>query len=419
MTPRLWWALALVVAVSGPAAAADPAYLMPDAPAAQERASDGADCDECTFVKSCLASRPLGDLYGIAEFLVWRTSGVRIPLLVTSSPIGTPRTAAGVIGNPATRVAFGDESILDSYRPGFRLGLGVWLNDARSCGIEGSFFYICETNRRANFSSAGDPGLFRPFTSAVTGAPATELVAFIDPGTGAVLSGGVGVNAKTELYGFDLTGVITCCCTPGGRLDFLFGYRQLNLRDALVIDEALTATAIGVGAAPAGTTFKITDQFRAKSTFFGLNAGVRGEMTDGRWSAAVATTLALGANHNVVDIGGLTTITPPGGTPTTLRGGLLALSTNIGHHDDVTFAVVSETKLTIGYDVTPHVRVFTGYSFLYWSNVVRAGQQIDTVVNPTYLPNSFGPLDPVRPVFTRHETDIWAHGWNLGVQVGW
>ena len=77
-----------------------------------------------------------------------------------------------------------------------------------------------------------------------------------------------------------------------------------------------------------------SDQFRAKSTFFGLNAGVRGQMTEGRWSAAVATTLALGANHNVVDIGGLTTITPPGGTPTTLRGGLLALSTNIGHHDD-------------------------------------------------------------------------------------
>jgi len=34
-------------------------------------------------------------------------------------------------------------------------------------------------------------------------------------------------------------------------------------------------------------------------------------------------------------------------------------------------ALVATELRKLGYDVTDHVRVFVGYDFLYWSNVVR------------------------------------------------
>jgi len=89
----------------------------------------------------------------------------------------------------------------------------------------------------------------------------------------------------------------------------------------------------------------------------------------------------------------------------------------LASHDPVTF--VPEVGVNLGYEFGRHVRVFAGYTFLYWSDVVRPGVQFSRVVNPANAPTSleFGSAAPAQlgtgTVF-RH-SDFWAQGVNIGV----
>jgi hypothetical protein len=65
------------------------------------------------------------------------------------------------------------------------------------------------------------------------------------------------------------------------------------------------------------------------------------------------------------------------------------------------------------YDVNPCWQLMAGYSFIYWSNVVLAGNQIDTTVDPSQLATS------TRPAFNFTRTDYWAQGLSLGAEYRW
>ncbi len=76
--------------------------------------------------------------------------------------------------------------------------------------------------------------------------------------------------------------------------------------------------------------------------------------------------------------------------------------------------------MTLGYCLCPQWRVKLGYTFLYWSSVVRPGDQIDRDVNPNLLPPEATPLTGLqRPVFTFVESDLWVNGLNLGLERTW
>jgi hypothetical protein len=65
--------------------------------------------------------------------------------------------------------------------------------------------------------------------------------------------------------------------------------------------------------------------------------------------------------------------------------------------------------------LTQHIRAYVGYTFLCWTDVVRPGNQIDLALNPSQIPT--GTLTgPARPTFTRHESDVWVQGVNLGLE---
>ena len=81
--------------------------------------------------------------------------------------------------------------------------------------------------------------------------------------------------------------------------------------------------------------------------------------------------------------------------------------------NDRGLAVVPEVALKLGYQVTPGLRIHAGYDFLYWSNVVRPGNVIDTGINPSQLPP--GPLvGASRPAPRLDGSGFWAQGLNLG-----
>jgi hypothetical protein len=52
--------------------------------------------------------------------------------------------------------------------------------------------------------------------------------------------------------------------------------------------------------------------------------------------------------------------------------------------------------------------------------VARAGEQIDTNVNTSYLAASgLTPNGPAHPQFTFQETGFWAQGVNIGIDCRW
>jgi hypothetical protein len=365
------------------------------------------DCCSC-----CTAPcGPAGCFWISAEYLHWWTKGDNVPPLVTASPPGS----AGILGQPGTVVLFGGDDVFrDSGYPGGRFTAGLWLNCEHTVGIEGSYFFLGSrsVDFTASGSAAGTQTIARPFFNALTGKEDSELVA--SPG---LLSGTVHASLSSELQGAELNGLCNVCCGCNYRLDLLGGFRFLDLDENLGVEEHL-AVAPEV-ALIGGTTFDVTDRFETRNRFYGGQLGARAEVRRGRVFVDLTGKVALGATDESVRVAGSTVITPPGGAATVASAGLLAQATNSGRFDQTHFAVVPELGVNVGYQFGEHVRAFVGYTFLYWSDVARPGNQIDLALNPTQFPVSgatSGLVGPARPAPIVANTDFWAQGVNFGLE---
>ena len=103
-------------------------------------------------------------------------------------------------------------------------------------------------------------------------------------------------------------------------------------------------------------------------------------------------------------VDGATVTTLPDGRSATFVGGLLAQETNIGTFEQNQFAVIPEFGLTVGCNLTRRLRATFGYTFIYWNNVLRAGDQIDRSLSQ--LPPE-PPTGDHRPVVLMRSTDFW------------
>jgi hypothetical protein len=375
----------------------------PLAPHAGVPADDhGAVCQTSEWSEEPKA--PQGRLWGSADALLWWIKNSHTPPLVSTGPPGS-----GAILGQGGQTVFGG-SVDNEGRLGGRFTVGGWLDCDGTSGLEASYLFL--GSRGVDFiagsnGALGTPALGRPFFNALANAEDSQLVV-----------GSVAARLSSRLQGAELNGVHGfCCCDGCGRMEFLAGFRYLELQEGLGIGEIFqvppTVGTIG------GTTLVLNDQFDAANHFYGGQVGARGCYRMGKLDVDASVKVALGENQERVDIGGSTGIVPPGGTPTVLRGGLLALSSNIGRYNHDSFAVLPEVGVNVGYQVTCSLRVYAGYTFLYLSDAVRPGDQVDRVINPTLLPTNpptGGLIGPARPSFTFKETDFWAQGVHVGVE---
>src|SRR5262249_15573982 len=96
------------------------------------------------------------------------------------------------------------------------------------------------------------------------------------------------------------------------------------------------------------------------------------------------------------------------------KNGLLAQPTNSGRFSRDVFSVVPEFGINVGYQLTDYCTAYVGYNFIYWTNVVRPGDQIDFSVNPSQL--SGNPLiGTSRPTLVARNSDFWVQGVNVGL----
>lgn len=355
-----------------------------------------------------------GQLWMRGEYLLWWLSGGHLPPLVTEDLTGA---TSGVLGAPGTVVRFGDGPIFNDVRSGFQISTGYWFNPQQTFGIEANFFMLGDTSASFSLGSDGTRSIGRPFFDTRTGTQSAQFVSFLntpDPITGSVTVSGTSSN----LWGAGLDLRKRACgwsnCDCGGKLDFLIGYRYLNYDEELGIAENLTP--IGQLIVP-GSRIIVVDRFRTENEFNGLNLGIGSEIACGPWVLELTGRLGIGCNRTVVQIDGLTTITVPGDQTVQGTGGLLAQVSNIGRYDNTEVALVPEVAATVGYQVTPNLRLLAGYTFLWWTNIARVGDQIDLRVNPTFIPRpGLAPTGLPSPIFQLKQSDLWAQGLRVGFE---
>jgi hypothetical protein len=363
-----------------------------------------------------------------AEYLGWWVKGANIPPLVTTSP---PNGANGVPGAlPGSTVLLSGDDLDTTFRQGGRLGTVWWLDDCASCGIDSRSFYLGRIVNRFAVNSAMVPNLFRPFTAANPG-----LGAFSEQVTrGGTSIGGVRAENQSMFWGSEINYRDNICCGCNYRVDLLAGFRYLQLDERFTIVEdftRLTPLTVQdfpggpVSTEPAGTRVIIRDSFGTRNQFYGGQLGFVGNYWRDRWSLDFRTTVALGTTHQELNIEGSQTRLFPGAMPAVFNGGLLALNSNIGERSRDVFSVVPEVGLTVGYQLTDHLKTFVGYNFLYWSNVIRPGDQIDTTIDVNRVARFVPPgitvpdAGQVRPAVLFKETDFWAHGITAGFEYRW
>jgi hypothetical protein len=358
------------------------------------------------------------------EYLSWFPNGMNTPALVTTStPANTPQNQAGVLGFSTTSTLYGgNDNILDDRMSGTRVRFGWWFANNPNLGIEGEYLGFGTKTESFDQQSNGTTILARPFYNALTGLEDSELVSY--PG---VISGRVRTTATSKLDGAAVRFRRLLCCSSGcvispltcgpvpsqSRIDATFGWRFFQLKESLGIQEDLTSLTNNPG------NFVINDNFRTRNQFNGGEIGVHWMGRRGYWSLDTLMRLGLGNTRQEVVIDGATVITQNGAT-TNNNGGLLAQRTNSGTFVRNQFGVVPELGATLGYQWTQRLRLTAGYSFIYWSNVVRPGDQIDTTVNPNLLP----PENPTQtaflnPRFAFQDSDYWVQGLSLGGEYRW
>jgi hypothetical protein len=356
------------------------------------------------------ATEPCGEanagFWGSGEYLLWWIKNGRVPPLVTAGGNGVP-------GAPGTRVLVDNLDFVDDFRQGGRFALGYHFDTVPCIGVEAEYFFLSEPRTNERFTSSGDPVLGQPYINAMTGVPAVTLVAA--PGTAA---GSVAVGARTSLWGAEANLTAGLIGSDTFHLAALGGFRFLSLEDEVKITEhfQLAPTVRGFG----GSTVDLLDDFRTDNRFFGGQVGLETGTQLGLLTVDIRGKIGLGEMQQLAFVNGATNALAPNGSTTLFQGGLFALRSNIGRHERDELAFIPEVGLDVGLQLTGHVRVHAGYSFLWISTVARAGEQIDPVVNVKLFPilAGNGPLvPPARPAFNFNGSDFWAQGLSFGVEV--
>ncbi len=357
-----------------------------------------------------------GKLWVRAEYLLWLTDSLRTPALVSSSPNGTAQADAGVLGVTGTSVPYGIRSINNDPHSGGRLRAGYWWGDAKKIGVEGEYFALDEQTSSYQATSTGNPILARPYFDILKGQQAAELIAFPN-----VIRGDVQATALTNLRSgglwmrFDPLGTGSPCeACSDRRLNWVLGYRYMRLEDDLLIRENTVTLNT-----PNPTTSLVQDSFSTDNKFHGVEVGAVYEADRGPVFIEAMSKVAVGNNHQVVDVAGASQITQAAVTQQ-LSGGLLAQRTNIGRSSRDEMAFVPQLGVTLGWRITRRLTLTAGYSSVYFSNVVRAGDQISTDLNPNLFPPEAVPFaGALRPEFAWRESDFWAHGLSFGADFRW
>lgn len=330
-----------------------------------------------------------------ADLLLWWRQGSDLPPLVTSSPTAVPSTDAGVL--PDARILFGGESEPSSMAAGGRIDIGFWLDPQHCRGVGNRFFGLGRDSIRYDADTFDHPILAIPFFDVDGDENNSLLIAY--PG---LLSGSVDIESSSTVIGNDVYFRMLLCRDCNSRLDFITGYHYSRISENLSIRSSRTVTEVG-GDIPLGTETDVFDQFNTRNSFHGAILGLMHEWDCRCWTVQTLGRMSIGGMNQEVIIDGSTRIAVPGQGTNVTDGGLFTGENNLGTHSRSEFSAVTEVGVNLAYNWNPCTKLTVGYSFIYWHDVLRAGDQIDTQVGGD------------RPRLRMDSGDFWVQGLNLGL----
>ncbi|HEY1599146.1 MAG TPA: BBP7 family outer membrane beta-barrel protein [Pirellulales bacterium] len=371
------------------------------------------------------------------DYLGWWVKGNHVPPLVTTSPLSTTQTQAGVLGQPGTSILFGDQRLNNDLRSGGRVTVGGWLvGDV--IGVEATYWSLATATTNfgaaSNFSTGTGSNeiiarpYFNPAPPILTPPPphaqlppaqAAELIAYPSfslPGGGtANLNGSVNVTSSSSVQsgGVLLRRLVGVDLVKDHRMFLVGGYRWFRLEEGLMVTDNVNVVGGGI---PAGTSFSNLDSFGTRNQFNGGDIGLLSDLRRGRWVLETQGKIALGDMHESVNIDGQTKVTS-GSSVIGYPGGVLTQVSNMGVFRRDQFAVIPELNIKLGFQITPGLRATAGYNFTYVSRVARPGNEVDFTVNPPYSPGAAQIVS--RPTYLNNPTDLWLQGFTVGFDYRW
>lgn len=353
--------------------------------------------------------------WGSVDLLYWTRQGRSLPPLVSTSPPGTPRNAgptnpiAATIGQPTTSILFGGDRVNDNWHGGVQIELGTWLDDHREIGIGMRVFAVDEDEVSFSATSAGTTILGRPFFNTQIGKEDALLVAFTnaDPTQGPFTAGTVTAVTKNQLYGGDGFLRVNWGRGFGYSVDIVGGYQYTRINDSLIVTHDFRDLGTG-------DEFFGLDSFSTRNDFHGGEFGISAEFQQGPWTLNTLGKLGLGNSRQAAIVSGTNTADFVGFGTITTNGALLTQNSNIGTYKQDQFTFVPHVSLDVGYQVNDNLNVSLGYSFIYWSSVLLAGDQIDRNIDTRQFFGATVP-DAQGPFFNFNDTDWWVQGINAGI----
>jgi hypothetical protein len=389
---------------------------------------------------------PESRFYGGIEYLQWwvKDAPLSVPL-VSTGPIAS--THHGFLttgtGNPSvnsadTRILYGapygvaQGGNTTQAFPGFagaRLTFGYSLGNERRYAIEASGFGLQD-------QSVGYAAYSDPTGSPIINIPVYNTVPYVpggrkggvtgedglpaslpsDPlrtdGNAGVFMGGVKIANSLQLWGAEATGVMSLYRGSNWEVSGLVGARYLDLSEAF----NLTYESQGLSGLYRGAVGTASDTFETKNQFYGATFGLRGRYSSGRLSVDVSGRVALGASHQTEYVAGgywqsRPTVFSSG------QEGIFAQPANAGRTSQDSFAIVPDAQIKIGYAITPRLRATIGYDFLYYSSVLRPGDQLSHYIPKGQTFNQ-GVATPstTSPARYSKTSDFFAHGFTVGLE---
>lgn len=277
--------------------------------------------------------------------------------------------------------------------------------------------FLPNQTKHNSVSSTGEAG--SSFLAAQFYNVLTDKVSYNNIASPGNFSGTVKGKISNWMQGAELNGLLDFACDCNWNVTGLVGFRYWNFVENLKLFTSSPYLEIQ-------DVHQTVDKFDVQNNFYGGQVGIAVDWSRNCFFVNAKAKVALGAMCEELNIQGslftndytLFRDAPP--TVQEFSGGYFALPTNIGHHNQTNFAVIPEVNINLGYNITDTFRFKVGYTFLYVSNMLWSGNQIDTNINPTQAVSyTFDPpntklVGQASPKALLKTSDFWVQGVSIG-----
>lgn len=381
----------------------------PPAPPTEPKPVPGPTVTEVQAIPPERPIGPLGPAWHDFQLLYWWPMRQPLPPLA----VGTRSGAVPAPGAPGTVTLLGGQALDSEPSAGGRFLIGGALNQKHTFGYEIAYLFL---GTRSYWDAArGGPGApFRalglPFVSAETGAPDVLVLARPDGPTAVVA-----LSTAVRVQGWEVNSVANVHDGKHVRLHALLGWRYFQFHEGV----GLHTTQFAPGGDP--HLIRSSEQFDAHNRFHGGQLGLHADVRHGGVFCELVGKVAFGRNYEVVRSEGMTILYGATGVRSFGGTGHFVQPGTFGRTANGTFAVVPEGTIKFGFRLGETGRVYVGYSFIYLSDAVRPGDQIDRTLSGAQLaaagaPAAAGGFAGERPVRPFNRTDVWVQGLVIGLE---